>query len=451
MSNVFGLNRFILLCFMWSTFNWGCTQTESSVSEEFVAWVREEAISIESFDAPLPTEILQSIHAAIGPATVVGIGESRHDAREQILLKSLLVRSMIEDLGFRALILEESCPHAESLDHYVTSGKGDLSVIMNNLAGWYLWDTEEMFELILWIHEFNKDLVEDMKVRIFGMDITTPALATIGLKKFLDDANIESGMNEQDFGLDLQEGDFWPITRERYAQLSEKESSVLQENHDKVIKKLITTKRDLIANSSLKEYKRALLLAEIGRAGNNFFSSTDLAEAGVIRENGMASTALWYLDNEIPGEKAIVWGHNLHVATSPFSMPDLMEGTFRPMGILLREALSEDYIAIGATFGEGSFPPDLPPGERHFEKPSIDVMDGAFAAVGYNSFLIDIRKVRKDSSEEKWLNQARAWRAQDAESFLVPATSFDLVYFVKNISRAQPSPLALERFQSMRN
>ena len=82
---------------------------------------------------------------------------------------------------------------------------------------------------------------------------------------------------------------------------------------------------------------------------------------------------------------------------------------------------------------------------------SGEAIDGALARIGLPYFLIDLREVKHGSEEGKWLNEERAWRAQDAEAFLVPAASFDLVYFVKTISRAQLTPLALERYQSMRD
>jgi len=451
MQYLFGLNRAFLLCFLLATFAFGCAQTTSSEGKAFIGWASGQAIEIEALDLPLPDKALLSLRTAIGSATVVGIGESRHDTREQLLLKGLLVRHMIEDLGFRVFILEESCPHVEPLNHYVISGDGDLRRIMNDLAGWYLWDTEEMLELFQWMRQFNQGREADEMVRVFGMDITAPALGVFGVIKFLEDAGLEVGLNEQDLGLDLQQGDFWPATWERYASLSNDQRTELKGNHLKLSETLVAERTRLIASTSEKAYEHALFMAEIGRTGNDFFSSPDRTVGGEIREQGMAGAALWYLDNEVPGSKAIIWAHNLHVATSTFRMPELMDGTLSPMGIQMREALGDDYIAIGAAFGQGSYSSDLPPGQRLFERASTEVMDGALSEVGLSNFLLDIRNVENNSQEEKWLNQEREWRAQDAQSVLVPALSFDLVYFVKDISRLQPTPLALERYQSMRD
>jgi hypothetical protein len=75
-------------------------------------------------------------------------------------------------------------------------------------------------------------------------------------------------------------------------------------------------------------------------------------------------------------------------------------------------------------------------------------MDGALATVGVPRFLIDIRRVEDDAAA-RWLERDREWRAQDAQSVLKPAAAFDAVYFVSEISRARPSPLALRRYGSL--
>ena len=439
--------------FLWSllvaAFTFGCAKTNPSDSRAFIEWVSEHEIAVESLDSSLPGTDVESLREAIGFARVVGVGESRHDTREQLLLKGLLVRHLIEDLGFRALILEESFPHAESLDRYVTSGEGDLRDLMNRLAGWYLWDTEEMLELVQWIRQFNKGRQPGQKVRIFGMDITAPALGVQGVIDFLEAAGTDIQLDAQALGLDLQRGDFWPSTWERYAALSEEQRRELAENYEELIEVLKEQRTRLIASSSEKEYERTLLMGEIGRMGNDLFSSADREEGGAIRERGMVKATLWILDREIAGEKAIIWSHNLHVARSSFRMPGLAEGALEPMGVQLSEELGDAYIAIGGTFGTGSYRADLPPGERVFEAVSEDVMDGALAEVGAPFFLIDLRRVEKNSGAARWLRQDREWRAQDSRAVLVPSAAFDLVYFVKEISRSQPTPLALQRFQSL--
>jgi erythromycin esterase len=449
MLTVFASNRLFPWGVLLAALASGCAKTESVDSRAFIEWASEHLIAVESPDSPLAEPELARFREAIGSARVVGLGDSRHDTREQLLLKGLLARHLIGDLGFRALILEESYPHAESLDRYVTSGEGDLRVVMNGLAGWYLWDTEEMLELVEWVRRFNEGRDPDQRVRVFGMDITAPALGVRAVLAFLGAAGADVPLGAQALGLDLQEGDFWPSTWERYAALPDERRRELAQNYDALVGLLKEQRARLVAYSSEGEYERMLLLAEIGRMGSALFSSGDRAEAGVIRERGMAKITLWLLDREVPGEKAVIWANNLHVAKSAFRMPELAEGALTPMGVLLSEALGDAYVAIGGTFGEGAYGSDLPPGERVFAQVSEDVMDGALARAGVPFFLLDLRGVEQSSAASGWLGRDRGWRAQDSRAMLVPSAAFDLVYFVGNVSRSRPTPLALRRFQSL--
>ena len=164
----------------------------------------------------------------------------------------------------------------------------------------------------------------------------------------------------------------------------------------------------------------------------------------------MAENLFWALAQMTPGTQAIFWSHNLHVAKASFRMPGLAEGPLMPMGRLLAEKLGDRYIAIGATFGGGSYPATLPPGERVFEPAGERLVDGALRAVGESWFMLDLRQVETGSAAADWLAGEHGWRAQDADSTLIPAESFDAVYFVERISRGQPSARSLEQFNQMR-
>ena len=422
---------------------------EPSDSQAFIEWASNQAIAFDRLDFSVPGTDLEPIRSAIGSARIVGVGESRHDTREQLLLKGMLVRYLVEELDFRVLILEESVPHAESLDRYVTSGEGDLRDLMNRLAGWYLWDTEEMLEVFRWVRNFNEDREPDKQVRIFGVDITAPALGVQGVLDSLEMAGVDTRLDARALGLDIQQGDFWPTTWERYAAFSDQRRQELGNNYEELIGVVTAKKTEIIASLSEEAYERVLFMAEIGRAGNSFFSSISREEGGAIRERWMAQTTMRILNRETPGEKAILWAHNLHVAKSSFRMPGLAEGALEPMAVQLYEELGDAYIAIGGTFGTGAYPPDLPPGERLFEAVSEDVMDGALAGVHESFFLVDLRAVEQNSAAARWLQQDREWIAQDSRAVLTPGAAFDLVYYVKEISRSQPTPLALQRYQTL--
>lgn len=418
-------------------------------SRGFIDWVTDQAIEIDDLIPSNGSGYGTGVRNAVGQARVVGLGESRHDTREQLLLKSGMVRFLVEEMGFRALILEESVPHTLALDDYVLTGEGDLRGVMNRLAGWYLWDTEEMYELVAWIRGFNEGRGPDDQVRIFGMDITAPALGVEAVLDFLRATGVDLETNDGSLGLELQDGDFWPTTWQRYSTLSDGRKAALTAEYNALIDVVDEHRHLLTARSSEREYERYRWFAEVGRLGHQMFSTSDRAQGGAIREHGMVQSLLWILENEMADQKAVLWAHNLHVAKSVFRMPGLVEGDLEPMGVELARELGDSYVAIGGSFGSGSYPHDLPPGERSFEVMAESTMDGALAGVNIPIYMVDLRKAAKDTAATMWLQEEREWRAQDLNSVLVPGEAFDLVYFMSEISRSAPMPSALERFQEL--
>lgn len=427
----------------------GCTDATPSDTRAFVNWAASRAIELEGPEAPLPDAAAEALQTAVGSARVVGLGESRHDTREQLLLKAALVRSLIERLDFRALILEESFAHAAALDHYVRSGEGDPRALLNGLAGWSLWDSEEMLQFLEWIRGINQGRDSDQHVRVFGMDVTAPAAGVREVLDRLTAVGVPARVDADALGLDLQEGDHWPTTWGNYSALTEEQRRGLARSYDELIRSLEAARSQIVASSSLFDYQRLRWLVQVGSWGNALFSSASREQGGAIRESGMMQTVLWILEHEVPGQRALVWAHNLHVAKAPFRMPKLAEGRLEPMGVGLHAALAHDYVALGASFGSGAYEADGLREARRFPVLEPDIVDGALASVGPSTFLLDLRDARDAPTVDAWLRQERAWRAQDAQAVLVPAAAFDLVYFVQSISRSRATPAARQRFQSL--
>ncbi len=469
----------------------GCARAPATDAEAFLDWSRDHLIATGSLTLvtgeTLETSSAgahevwtwddrQALNTALGGAELVGLGDSRHDTREQHLVKAALARFLIEELGFGIVVIEGSFTQMEAVDRCLGPEGGDLPSAVSSLPGWYLWDTGEMLDFLEWIRGFNATHPAAERVHVFGMDITAPAA---GIREVVDALRVEETVEgeegsapvtirEEDLGLDLQDGDFWPRTWQRYRELDETRRQGLATAYQALVDKVEARKERLVSAFTTTEYERLLLLARIGAWGNGLFSSMNPAEGGVIRERGMAEVLAWIRAHEGPAAKVVVWANNLHVATAPFEMPGLAEGKLVPMGVLLRERWGDAYLAIGGSFGEGSFGPELPPGERSFEPAPPESMDGALARVGPSAFLLDLRAVRidagareapvasrdisgaaRDARAARWLGEARRWRSQDGWAVMVPAEAFDLVYFVRQITRARPSARALERFRAM--
>ncbi len=133
---------------------------------------------------------------------------------------------------------------------------------------------EEMLELVQWVCQVNLGRTPDQQIRIFGVDITAPAMGVRSALDSLTAAGVETRLDARALGLDLHEGDFWPTTWQRYSELPDDRRRELAENFDELMALLSAAKTKIMESSSDEAYERALSMAEIGRMGNALFSSS---------------------------------------------------------------------------------------------------------------------------------------------------------------------------------
>jgi len=419
----------------------------SSTDQRVDASTELKPVEIDVSAETASAELLDAISDLVGSASIVAIGESRHDTREQFLIKATIVKILITEFDYRTLVLEESFPHALSLDEYVTTGRGDIRSSLTSLAGWYLWDTEEMVDLLRWIREYNASVADDEMVRVLGMDVTAPFKGIASVASFAEVLDPDGGWLSRDFGADLHEGDFWPTTLDRYRLLDDQRSSLIGKNLDDLAK-LVSTAVSENEVGSASNVSLMQIQAEIGQLGHSMFEAESFAEIGARREHGMARAIEW-IDNEIAGSgKMIIWTHNLHAAKTTFLMPQMGSETFTPMGVLLSRSYGSKYRAIGGTFGAGYYSPEFPPGERTFLATDRSTVDGMMSELTEHEFLLVFRRDTMLGETIQWYSEEREWRMQDSTAFLSPFEGFDAIYFVPYVSRAALTPGALERYSS---
>jgi erythromycin esterase len=137
----------------------------SEVTEvtEVTAWIRRNA---------RPLADLEPLRRLARDATVVGLGESAHGARELFTAKHRMLRFLVEHLGFRAVAWEEDEPQGLQLDAYVVDGIGSPRELLSESN--VVWRTAEILEVLEWMREFNRAHPDD-PVRFVGTDVLSSA------------------------------------------------------------------------------------------------------------------------------------------------------------------------------------------------------------------------------------------------------------------------------------
>jgi erythromycin esterase-like protein len=117
---------------------------------------------------------LSAFGELIGDARVVGFGESEHGLHEFPEMRNKLFRYLVEEKGFRAIVLESGVLEGRLVERYI---QGDTTLTPEQVLsrgfthGMGPW--RESLELIEWMKEYNaKQKNPKDKVHFLGMDLT---------------------------------------------------------------------------------------------------------------------------------------------------------------------------------------------------------------------------------------------------------------------------------------
>ncbi len=101
---------------------------------------------------------------------IVALGEAAHGCKEFQELKLEVFQKLVESTSIRALILEGDMGGCALANNYIQGGEGSAED-MTRVLGYRLYRTDQMCQLVQWMHDYNQTAAEDDKVRLYGMDI----------------------------------------------------------------------------------------------------------------------------------------------------------------------------------------------------------------------------------------------------------------------------------------
>ena len=315
----------------------------TAATQAIDAWLAENTVPLNGCETGAGFDDLAPLRAWIGDARVIGLGEATHDTREFFQLKHRMFEFLVSELDFTLFTIE--APFAESLavNRYVQTGEGDARHSLTSMS-FYCWDTEEVVELIDWMRTWNAE--HERKIFFYGCDIQTSSAAVVFLLDFLqrhDPATYSRVRNTlQPFALDMhaldmrhRSHDDLVIMREAVADvasgLSQLSGETKEQRYELEIARLHT-----------------VVLAQ----NNALHFDSGLTHLQDVRDSAMADNVAALLALHGPSAKAVVWGHNDHIALQSSGWA----GVTRPrLGQHLRERFGNDYLAFGFDFDHGTF------------------------------------------------------------------------------------------------
>ncbi len=421
-----------------------------------VEWIKQNSIPLKSVNAGSGQDDLDKLKPVLTNKRVIALGEASHGTKEFFQMKHRMLEYLVQELGFTVFAIEASYGRCKYINNYILTGEGDLDTAVA-IQGFTTWDTEEVKDMISWMRDYNIDNPDNL-VRFVGFDLQVNDAVAFDISKYY--LKVDPG-SKPDVDSLLKN----VLEAEKKGGIFSGDSAILTliTPFEELISDYSTKEEEYILKSARQEYDEILWSEKVLLQYLISFSNS-LTEPGFknSRDFYMAQNILEWLKYFPDGTKMVVWAHNGHVAK------DYVDAvSFPSMGSYLKEALGNDYYAIGFDFYEGKFQSnniDLEnsPGWEEMEVgPAPEGnLSAFFVKAGLGNSILDISGSDQSAIIKEWLNErvistysmgsqfSANW---PPSSYIVPTklrNAFDCVIFIRESSRAVPlKRINIERYE----
>lgn len=363
------------------------------------AWLKAHAVRFATDDPAADPADLAPLKAAVGDATVVGLGEGTHGTREHFRMKHRLTEFLVRQKGFTHFLIEANGPETERVNAYVLGGPGDAKAVVAGMLFW-TWNTEEVVALVEWLRGYNKTAAA--KVQFLGFDMQTGELAVADTKAFL--AKADPGYTKTADDAFAKLAGYWgagPAARKAVDKLPPAEKVALGKQAQAVADHI---------DANRQKYAETLPAAEVARTVRTARVAAQAVGAigkfGTYRDQCMADNVRHVLDRAPAGAKAVLWAHNGHVHRQPGWM-----------GHHLAKAYGDRYLVVGFAAGAGTYTAvERGRGlksDNPLAPPAAGSPEERFRAAGLDRAVLDLRTAAKEPGG-KWVTERRPFRTVGA-------------------------------------
>lgn len=399
--------------------------------EEVAAWVKQAGALLESADSNSTADLV-NLRGIVGDARLVGFGATSYTGAEMAALQLRMLRFLVEEMGFSALLIEAGQADARALDDHVLHGRGKLAELLPRL-GYFSLDTEEMAATVAWMRLYNEDKRHRTKLRIFGVDVQRTAAAATDVESYLTKVDRAFALTVETTLSRLRTEGFGAELRKRPRE----EQEPVAADVESVAQRMDRNRRVYIAKTSWAEYTQA-----------RDDAASLVWALRVVRDPGQRSAAMADLASRtlagLPrGARAALWTHSTQVSR---------RSADGGMGAILAGALKEDYVSIALTFYQGwvrawdfTKGATLEHGTKLFRLPPAEpgTLEALLEAAGQPMFFADVRKA--PGPLLAWFEARLPMRSvgtvfvtdRRARARTVVKDAFDGLVFVKKLSTVQ--------------
>lgn len=380
---------FIFTAIFLSVFLVGCNRsTAFDKAEQYIS-------TVEQIDIP-------------NDVKVIGLGEATHGNLELQKLKKDVFEGLIKNEHVRVFVIEGDFGGGQEINQFILDGNGTAEEAVNALD-YSIYKTEQMINLVQWMHDYNATASDDEKVYFYGNDMQRYDYSKKGLLDYYEVVN--KGV-EQKYALQLEHA-----SNNTMRSLTTKQLNKINEVLDAVIFDLKSNEVAYTEYSSSDTFAFALEYAQLMKQRTELFLNE--GDYQQLRDQYLADNLQWIVEFEATRghDKVFFSGHNGHIEKTSASLAG-----YKSMGSYLDELYGSKYFAIGTDLINSKFQA-LNRGSDKRKSYKIKNHNGlvdAFSKVEPNIFYVDFEKAGESKelldiikSEQKMVNVGddfRSWQ-----------------------------------------
>lgn len=357
-----------------------------------VHWIERTATPIDTVDPGAGLDDLAHLSPAVANASVVGLGEQVHGAKELLQLKLRTLRLLVEEHGFRSVAWEDDWTLGLEVDRWIKTGEGDLGSLIREMSTAHR--NREVEGTLRWLRDYNRAHPAD-PVTFVGVEYwTTRESAYDAVKAYIaeraPDHLAEAGVHLA-FLRPRAEINEW---KTEYGLMDADDKAPFL-RHARQLRRLV---RDLPHGAGDRDHS---LAAHHARQILNFYEHYAVWPNHAYRDEHAAQNLRWWQRHS--GDKVAYWAANAHTARAPeidFYVDGQVAASWAGVGSFMDTWYGPEYVSIGFTFGHGSYYDarvwNLPPAaETWFEH--------MFAEASAEQLSLDLA-ARAPRAVQRWLN-----------------------------------------------
>jgi erythromycin esterase len=319
-------------------------------------------------------------------AKIIGLGEATHGNIELQELKKDVFEVLVHKENVRVFVLEGDFGGGQKINEFIHYGRGTAEEAIHSLD-YDIYRTDQMIDLVEWMHEYNAKVGQKEKVYFYGIDMQRYDLNKKGLLDYYKVVNLDKAKKYTE--------QLEYVSNETMRELSTTELKEVDKTINNIISDLELNEKQYVEQSSVDTYSFAKQYAQMMKQRTQLFLNDK--NYVKLRDQYLAENLQWVVDVELARghDKVFISGHNGHIEKTSASLAG-----YKSMGNYLDEEYGAEYFAIGTDLIKSEFQAaNQGSGERknHEIKNHNDLVD-AFSNIKENIFYIGFDKASE--SEE---------------------------------------------------